>query len=621
MSLHPLLISLLLAAVLPAAAQKRHSMMLEEKSGSVLEITGVFSLAPPTGAAPVRVKAVNNTTGDMAVTLRTTSHADNRSGGDHQLESTFSFTAAAGKSTEREFIVPLCSGGSHSSYYSPDLHVEVQAGGRTGHFNFDTGGFGKMPFTAFSTALAAKSIADINSAATGGSSHGYGRENFAALYDPATLPADWRGYSGLDVLAITSGEWSGLEAAVKSAVLQWTKLGGSLVVYSKDGSPSLKESGIPVQHSAGLLFGGDAFHLGMGRVIDHLWGGGELAGAVAEDYRLPGGKGTSPLVRRVEYSQELRARETGDTRGNPGKYSPTVEALGEKDFAAWQVGLILLIFGIVVGPVNLFYFAGKGRRHRLFFTTPVISLAAAALLLLVIFFQDGTGGRGHRASLVYLDSAENTAFIHQMQVARTGVLFGGAFEIDDPAVVNMAVLPESRWTRLKLQEESGSGYYGYRSGSTRGEPQRYSVSDKSWSGDYFQSRSEQGHFIDTVQSTRGRLELKPGGSPPVITSTIAAVLDRVCYADEEGKHWASPGPVTTGAEVRMEPVSREQFEEWRSSVAAMLAVETRDALAVRSHDAKGFFYAVSSDPAAGMVDTLDSITWESSRVFLFGPLR
>lgn len=36
---------------------------------------------------------------------------------------------------------------------------------------------------------------------------------------------------------------------------------------------------------------------------------------------------------------------------------------------------------------------------------------------------------------------------------------------------------------------------------------------------------------------------------------------------------------------------------------------------------RGHFYAVSSDPAAGTVDTSGSIDWKSSTVFLFGPLN
>ena len=619
MNLRRLIATLLLTAALTAQAQTRHQMLVDEKTNSVVEITGVFSFVPPSGCAPVRVKAINNTTGDIAVTVRTTSEANNSYGNDHQLESSFTLTAAAGKTTERELMVPLCASVGGGGYSSPQLRLEVQAGGRTERFSDSVGGYGGLPFVAFSTALAGKSIGDINGATTGtsGKSYSYGRENFAALFNAADLSADWRGCSGLDVLAITSDEWTTLQPAVKSAVLQWVKLGGTLHLHSKAGAPDLAALGIVTQGATGHRYGGDVFLLGNGRVCDPVWNGSELeAAGVASIFSNRSRVSPHCEVRRHEYALSLKERNPGNAANPSGDPTPLIGALGEKSFAAWQVGLILFVFGIVVGPVNLFYFAGKGRRHRLFFTTPVISLAAAALLLLVIFFQDGTGGKGHRASLVYLDSTENAAFIHQMQVARTGVLFGGTFEVADPAVVNMAVLPDSRWTRLKGGDDTRSSYRSY---SSRSEAQRYSVQEKSHSGDYFQSRTEQGQFVDSVQSTRSRIELKPGSNPPVITSTIGATLDRVCHVDAAGKCWASPGPVTTGAEVTLAEVSSEDFTAWRSEATAMLHEDLRETL--QAHEAKSFFYATSTDAAAGMVETLDSIAWESSTVFLYGPLK
>jgi hypothetical protein len=275
--------------------------------------------------------------------------------------------------------------------------------------------------------------------------------------------------------------------------------------------------------------------------------------------------------------------------------------------------LILLIFGIVVGPVNLFYFARAGRRHRLFFTTPLIALAASVLLLMVIFLQDGTGGNGHRASVVYLDSAENTACIHQYQVSRTGVLFGGSFATAEPAAVSMALLPPSRWTRLRLESRSRRYF------DDSADAHRYTVSGSTCAGDWFQSRTEQAQILDSVQSTRGRLELKLEAGVPVVTSTFNATLERVFYVNDAGRHWASPGSVTTGAPVKLAEATEGDFNSWRSEALAMLPAMERSRLTAGKQ--KNFFFASSRDPRAGMVDTLGSIRWESDAVFVFGPLR
>ena len=588
-----------LLAVSPwgSAAQTVHRTPLDE-AGSEVEVESIFSVVPPTGYAPLRVKVKNDGSAERAISLSASSVTDGYYGNSHALDSSFLLTAPAGKTTEREILVPVC--GATVGSAGAELRCQVQGGSRAGGFSFDAGGQLDMLFAVFSRGLAGRSIADINKTAQSTAGRSYGNASFAGLYDPAMLPSDWRGYSGLDVLAISADEWMALQPGMRSAILQWVKLGGWLDVYQQAGGPALASLGIhadtALQDERGHM--GTPHALGAGRISLIDWDGRELDGSAARDYT----KAKVRTIRREEYALALR------------DMTPLMGALGEKDFAAWQVGLILFIFGIVVGPVNLFYLAKAGKRHRLFYTTPLISIAAAVLLLLVIFFQDGTGGTGHRASVVYLDAAENAAFVHQFQVSRTGVLFGGSFEMKETAVVNMAVLPASRWNRLGTGNES----YASRSNS-RAEPQSYTVSGKSYAGGWFQSRTEQGQILDAVLSTRGRLELQRGSPSPLITSTLTASLDRVFYVDNDGACWASPGAVTTGALVALLEATQGDFAAWRAEAVAMLPEKLR--LRLATEEVKNFFYASSTDPRAGMVNTLGSIRWESDHVFLYGPLR
>ena len=588
-----------------------------DSDGSMLEVTSVFDTIPPAGYTPVRVKLLNNSAVQQSASIKNTSSANNHYGSDHELESSFSLSAQPKSTVEREFMVPLCTDVSQSAGYG-SLKIEAQAAGRSERHVVEAGGISGMPFTGFSEALASKSIAELNRFAAGlrtssSSGWGYGRQIFATLYPATQLPSDWRGLSGLDVLAMTSDEWLSLQPGVRTAVLQWVKLGGVLDMYLKSGAPKLEAMGIKTTAAAGNVHGGNGFQLGSGLVSEITWSGSELDESVVTNYSDL----TFPVTRQAQYSNSLGSQEQTGSGSSYTRFiqNPLVRTLGEKSFAAWQVGLILLIFGIVVGPVNLFYLARAGRRHRLFYTTPLISVAAAALLLLVIFFQDGIGGKGHRASLVYLDAAENTAYVHQFQVCRTGVLFGGSFTTEDAAVVNLAVMPDTRWTRLKSREA-----YSYSSHNrSGGDAQRYTVSEKSYGGDWFQSRSEQALIIDTVQSTRGRIELKPGGSEPAITSTLTAPLKNLFYIDAQGKYWASPSSVTTGASITLSPSSEAAFLAWLEEAISMLPSRLRTGL--KGRQARESFYALSLDPGAGTVATLDSIDWESDTVFLFGPLR
>ncbi len=586
---------------LSAAPTQVHRLPLGN-DGSAVEVTSVFSHAPPSGYLPLRVKVVNNSAGNASVKIQTSSRSAERFREGQEVEAGFSVEAPAGKTTEREFLAPLAVAGFTGGYGGTgNVRLTIQHGNATSTDMVQTGGFEEKPFLVLSEALAGKSIDDINRSATAitsSSSGGYrsGNEAFAALFSAPLLPADWRGYSGVDQLGVSGDEWSGLQPGVKAAILQWVKMGGHLKVFLKPNSPSLAERGITGTEANGAL--------GRGHVQGVLWDGDYLA-----KWDLPAG----PIVaKRIESRDTLR--ETGKKAAGHGidDRTPLIKALGEKSFAAWQVGIILFVFGIVVGPVNLFYFARSGRRHRLFFTTPVISLSATAILLLMIFFQDGVGGAGHRASVVYLDAAEKNAFIHQFQVSRTGVLFGGSFNQEEPAVVTMALMPPSRWTRLKVSEDYSYSSYG------RGDSQKYTVSDRQYSGDWFQSRTEQAQIIDAVQSTRGRLELKPGTGAPVLVSSLPGTLARVWYVAGENEFWASSGEVATGASITMTKAGKDEFLKWRKEAVSLLPGDSRYELTREPQP--GFFYADSLDPAVGAVDTLGSIDWKSSRVFLYGPL-
>src|SRR5690606_21574539 len=79
---------------------------------------------------------------------------------------------------------------------------------------------------------------------------------------------------------------------------------------------------------------------------------------------------------------------------------PLQQSYGSQEFRYGLFIGVLVLFAIIVGPVNLFVFAKVGKRHRLFITTPIISLATSLLLVGLIILQDGFGGSGFRRVLM-----------------------------------------------------------------------------------------------------------------------------------------------------------------------------------------------------------------------------
>jgi len=340
---------------------------------------------------------------------------------------------------------------------------------------------------------------------------------------------------------------------------------------------------------------------GLGGVRTFAWDGKELDVSKLPAFELRDA-GDGPLDhRRAAAGNAL----LGGTKLEPA--AGIADAMGERSFAAWQVGVILVIFGLLVGPVNLFYLAGPGRRHRLFFTTPVIALGASLLLIAVIFLQDGSGGHGQRAALIEILPQENSASVRQYQISRTGVLFGGSFIMDGPAAVSPLMQVNTRWTRLKPTESSES------------EGQRYNLPEPAaYAGDWFQSRSEQAQLIEAIRPGRGRFELKPGGGDPVIVSSFPGKVEQFYYQDPAGQWWCSASPVTAGASVALQKADATAAGEWLTE--QLLAFPAADRRRVRRVPQAGVFYALSHDPAAGLLDTLKAIHWDKDHVILHGRL-
>ena len=109
------------------------------------------------------------------------------------------------------------------------------------------------------------------------------------------------------------------------------------------------------------------------------------------------------------------------------------DAVAAPSLRALLVFGFIVAFGILVGPVNLYWLAGPKRRQRLFWTTPLISLAGSALLVALMILQDGVGGSGTRRVLAVMLPEQNKLALVQEQISRTGVLLGRSFAIGEPS--------------------------------------------------------------------------------------------------------------------------------------------------------------------------------------------
>lgn len=593
--------------LLQTAHAERYPIGDPATSKSYLEINQIFSANLNSGYNAVRYTVKNETSETLRFSLASKSAV--RLGGDEQiLQSAQSFAAPPTQSTTSTLLLPILAIGAQNGAYSyggarADMSVTI-SGACNAYLGIKNGLDAGQPAAAFSILLTANDVARFNRLRP--SSRG-SNEEFATEFDPAQLPADWRAFAGLDYLSMTSQEWLALVPEVRSAVLQWVESGGVVTVYTageNERSTLQFPSPGPI-HGCGLLrnFTWDLKSLDNPHLQSEY--PANLKSDVASPHpQLQNLRQTGTATHRSYNERYYYGSDPDPEASYKTRWEVLSRAMGERSFSMWQVGLILVIFGILVGPVNLFVFAKPGRRHRLFWTTPLISLAASLLLIGYILLSDGTGGHGVRTSIAYVNPTAATVTLRQEQICRTGLLVGGAFTLEEPAVVAPVVLMDSRWTRLK------AGY-------SRGSAQQFSLRDMTWAGDWFQSRSEQAQSIQMVRSSRGRLELaSAAGAPPELRSSLAYPLDVVFFADEK-EVWKSTEALKTGGLVKMQ---KSDLKEFQMALGKHLFANHPSLTEMQKGLLPGHFYALTTHPSAEMITSLKAIDWQENHTLVWGPV-
>lgn len=554
-------------------------VVTDPKTDTYVEVTALFTKPAPSGYLPVRVSIANHLTSSRSVDL--SFEATNGYGSDgSQMKSSFSFDAPAEKSSEHDILVPLSTliGGSYSGTSSVRVNLGGSMGSSFGNLSAEYAPdqpavlLSEKLFTPNASMLDAEIVTRL-SGYRGGSSQ------FAAKFDSRQMPEDWRAYAGYDSLILTDSEWTAASAGARSAVLSWVRLGGHLLIYSESGSPA-----------------------GLNLPTDTSFGEVSVK-PIAPGLKLDAPKTVTATISRKVPLQQKSIREDYSSAW------PLQSSFGVQGFNYAVFILILIAFGVIVGPVNLFVFAKSGRRHRLFITTPLISLATSLLLIGLILLMDGFGGRGVRMVLMEVrpDNGENAAYLHQEQFSRTGVLTGAGFTLNEAATLSPVPIDgDNRWARLTINNNGGGS--GYSSEFVDGKLKT--------SGDWFQSRSEQGQVLDSVIPTRGRIERgAPGGSPQLL-STFDFPITALYYKDDANQWWKAEN-VVAGTRFQPVTISNSDAESAIKDEKGRFGKRNR-ALLDRVDDRPGSFIAITT--SAPGVDTFKGIKWKETRTVITGPV-
>ncbi len=583
-----------------ASAQKNIYQHTYPKSGgSKISLTSPFEKGPNYGFQPIQVVIKNGTAKDRSWRLQF------RSDSERNHHSVFKITAKAGQEVKQDILVPVHWLPQYSRYRQESIHIQADGFSSLSTSNYEQLPE-KWPSIIISEKLAARNLTLLSNylkkqKSKSSKSRSSSNISFAASCDNQLLPADWRAYIGYDALMIAADEWTQLRPAVQKAILERNRFGGILQIYTEPRDKQLDYRSLGFDRKPVL-----------GNIIrsDHSYGVIELHGWDGRNVKLAQAYNTlrNAATNRLNFEQAYRKdwklqKDFGHKRSNPV-----------------LVMLILTIFSVLVGPVNFFVFAKAGRRHRLFFTTPLISLIAGLLVLAFILFEDGVGGQGRRMLVIDLESAttEKRAYITQEQISRTGVLLGNHFKLQDSSFITAVALAHSRWSpRVSYSNHTNFNFAG-----------------DQLSGDWFQSRREQAQFIQSIQPTRSRIEMTTEITPtqdPKLFSSLEFTVEDFFYVGEGGRVWKAKTdkPIAPGSEIILVASSRSELNTWWNEHSSVLSAnrsnnKTTDNSLRRQTRALSFrpghFFTVSKDPKLAFIETLDSIRWTNADAMIFGPV-
>jgi hypothetical protein len=548
----PLFFLLILPAALAGADRQ---ILLERNAEAKISVSSRFHDLPSTGYAPIAVTINNDSARAQSWTFQFNSPDISYSG--NRMDFTVDLSVPNKSTRTFNILVPLAFGGAD---YSGPLGVTVSGpwanGNSRQHFAAENRRYGKPPtaFVAMSDTLAATSWSQLEK-----EFEDKKKDLNGTRFVPDDIPEDWRGLAGIAGLWLTVDELGFLWPPQRAALREWVYRGGSLFVHGAgDLDPQFRATGF-------------------GQIV-----------------RTP--EVTLDLAKTVSAIEALKAEtlETQLNREYSGYWAD--QTVGPIKLNAPLLIGFMVLFAVVAGPVNLFVFARRTHRHKLFWTTPLISVATTGALLILIIGHDGLGGAGSRVALVYVSATEKQDVLLQEQIARTGVLLSSSFVTKDPSYIAPISLDSAGRTSRHTYENSGT----------------------SFGGDWFVSRAVQAHWLESIAPTRAGIVFAnatgtgEAAVPPVIVSNISGVLEIVYFRDDNGRTWRARN-VQTGQRVTMER------EEKMPELLPAKAGSRLSMMWNRVKNRTGYFFAISRE-SGSLMSTLPSIRWKNDCVIYLGPL-
>ncbi|MBL7132804.1 MAG: hypothetical protein ISS78_01780 [Phycisphaerae bacterium] len=337
------------------------------------------------------------------------------------------------------------------------------------------------------------------------------------LYRSETEVSQWSGnwlaYSRYDGLIVTGREMQQMPPRAMAAITQYIECGGSLLVTGGN----WREPKTWRRHRLDTP-GEPTYLMGFGRCC-------VLNGS--------GGRSSGPQWERVKQMWQQSYQPFSDRRDidAANRLFPVIEDL---QIPVRGLFLLMLLFAVGIGPVNLIVLAKLRRRIWMLWTVPAISLVTCAAVFGYATFAEGWRGHRRTEMLTILDQAAHRATTIGWTAFYSPLTPGGGLRFG---------------YETELRPQLGGLGWGRR-GTARTVDWTH---DQHLAGGWVSARVPAHFMVRKSQTRRERVVVRRSGAGLVAVNGLGADIRKLYVADGEGKVYLAEN-IIKGAEVSLAAV-------------------------------------------------------------------
>ena len=411
-------------------------------------------------------------------------------------------------------------------------------------------------------------------ASTGSTPHyGVSRNSNCVALPRSALPGSWIDYSGLDIVSIPLDELSKLPKGTRSALVQWARCGGTLLVTGAGdldlASGSLAKVLVSDAASASIWSWTDPkpsdrevsqiVHQDVGSgsttISTPVGGPGEWARETSPFRMTDIGFGKLVLFRNEPFPGTAQdwfwwlKSAGGIARWDWGKRHGESARNGTSDFLLFLIPgiggvpivmflVLITIFAVVIGPLNYFVLARRKKLHLLLLTIPAVAFVTSLLLFSYAILSHGFGVKARCRSLTFIDQATQSA----VTFGRLSLFAGQAPSAGMTFSRDTAVYPI--WPE---NEEFDAGQVDW-------------TNSQILTSGWLRSRTRTQFLTVGHRTERGRLEVtSPSPGKLTVANGFEWGFEPLVVANEQGKLFVGKS-VPAGGSIDLQPATADELK-------------------------------------------------------------